>query len=551
VLKNGAIYFIGRFGAALVTLLSVSVYTRLLSPDEYGVYALVSSGALMAYAGMLQWLTLALARFLPAYHGREDIPLTHIATAYAATALLVLAGPGLLVPLLIPAPDTRTMLVLGVGILLVMSLAELALVTFQMRGKAYRYVQLACLRVAVAAALGVVLAYVGWGSVGLLCGVFTGHLCIALASFAEIRGSIHRSLLSKELFRELAAYGFPFAMTGALAAVINASDRYIIGILIGADAAGLYAAPYDLAMRSLHVLMMVVAMAGSPIIVRAYEAGGETATRRLIQRQAELLLGLALPVAIAYALLAPAITEVFFGEAFQATARELMPWVAAATVLKGFQAFCLALAFSLPKRPLRQTCVFVFGAVVNAVLNFLLIPRMGLMGAAVATVVSYMLILIGSFLSGRKLFSLPLPKVGLAKILTACAVWALILSPVHNTTALAPVLLQCLIGAVVYFTIFCSLDVGGTRHLLAGPAQLAFSILHPGLLGLKRWSCTASARLDRTDRRPRLCTALALKKGGTPHPVRAPSGQYGESPRAPRATQLIDPARSPRNHPFE
>jgi O-antigen/teichoic acid export membrane protein len=485
MLKNGAIYFIGRFGAALVTLLSVSVYTRLLSPDEYGVYALVSSGALMAYAGMLQWLTLALARFLPAYDGREDIPLTHIATAYAATALVVLAGPGLLVPLLVPAPDTRAVLLLGIGILLVIGAAELALVTLQMRGKAYRYVELACMRAAVAAVLGILLAYLGWGSVGLLWGVFIGHLCIVLASFAEIRSSLHRSLLRSQLFRELAAYGFPFAMTGAIAAVINASDRYMIGILIGADAAGLYAAPYDLAMRSLHVLMMVVAMAGNLIIIRAYEAGGEAAARPLIRRQAELLLGFALPVAIAYALLAPVIAEVFFGEAFQATARELMPWVAAATLLKGLQAFWLALAFSLPKRPLRQTCVFVFGAIVNAVLNFLLIPRMGLTGAAVATVASSLLILIGSFLSGRTLFPLPLPKAGLVKILTACAVWTLILSQVHNTTDLAPVLLYCLMGAVAYLAIVCSLDVGGTRQVLIRAAQLAFNLTRYARLKLK------------------------------------------------------------------
>jgi O-antigen/teichoic acid export membrane protein len=495
MLKNSAIYLVGRFGAAMVTLLSVAVFTRLLSPDEYGVYALVLSGALIAYAGMLQWLTLALARFLPAYAGREEVPLSHIATAYCAIALLILAGAGVLVPLLAPAPNTRTVLVLGVGILLGMSLAELALVTFQMAGKACRYVQLACLRVAVAAALGIVLAHFSWGSVGLLCGVFAGHLCIALASCAKMRGSLHRSLLRKEFFHELAAYGFPFAMTGAFAAAINASDRYVIGLLIGTDAAGLYAAPYDLAMRSLHVLMMAVAMAGNPIIVRAYEAGGEAAARPLIRRQAELLLGIALPAAIAYALLAPAIAEVFFGEAFQAVARELMPWVAAATVLKGFQAFCLALAFSLPKRPLRQTCVFAFGAVVNTVMNLLLIPRMGLMGAALATVLSYMLILIGSFLSGRELFPLPLPIAGLAKILVACAVWALILSQVRDTTALVPVLLHCLMGAVVYLAIFCRLDVGGTRHISTRALQLAFCIARPGLLALKRRSRADSRRL--------------------------------------------------------
>jgi O-antigen/teichoic acid export membrane protein len=43
----------------------------------------------------------------------------------------------------------------------------------------------------------------------------------------------------------------------------------------------------------------------------------------------------------------------------------------------------------LPKRPLNQTYVFVAGALVKVILNFLLIPRFGLIGAALAMVAAY------------------------------------------------------------------------------------------------------------------------------------------------------------------
>lgn len=478
MLKSSAIYFLGRFGAALISLLSVAVYTRLLSPGEYGVYTLVMSGALIAYAGMMHWMNAALARFLPAYQNQEGFLLSHVAMAYGVTALLVLAGAGVLVPWLVPAGDTRTALALGVGLFLTLSFAELSLVVFQMRGQAYRYVMLAFLRVTAAATLGIALALLGWGSTGLLVGAIAGHLCIVLPSLGAW-GPARHTLVRRGFFRELAAYGFPLAVTGALASFIHASDRYIISFLIGTDAAGLYAAPYDIAMRSLHVLMLVVAMAGNPLIYRAFEAGGEAAARPLIRRQAELLLGAGLPAAIAFALLAPAIANVFLGEAFQASARELIPWIAVATLLQGLQSFYVALAFALPKMPLRQTYVFTLGAATNLALNLLLIPRMGLIGAALATVAAYLLILIGSFLSSRDLFTLPLPVAGLAKILAASVVWTLILWPVHDTTALAPVLLHGLIASVTYLTILCALDVAGTRHLPVRVAQLAFGRLRP------------------------------------------------------------------------
>ena len=486
MLKSGAIYFLGRFGAAVITFVSVAIYTRLMSPGEYGAYALVMSGALLAYASAMQWLTLSLSRFLPAYQDREEVLLSHVAAAYGASGLLVLAGAGILVPWLIPATDLRVVLVLGIGVFLATAPAEFTLVNFQMRGKPYRYIQFGLLRVTAAAGIGVSLAYLGWGSVGLLLGVIAGHLCIVLPNLAGTWGGVRRNLLRRQLFRELVAYGFPYAITGALAALIHASDRYIIGLLIGTDAAGLYAAPYDLAMRSLQVLMLVVAMAGTPIILQAYEQDGEAAARPLIRRQAELLLGLTLPVAMAYVMLSSAIAKVLLGAAFQATARELMPWIAAATVLSGFQTFYLALAFFLPKRPILQIYIFALGAVVNAMLNFLLIPRMGLIGAAQATVLAYVLIVIGSFLIGRKLLRLPWPQAAFVKTVAACAVWALILWPVRNTTAILPVALHFLIGAVAYLTILCALDVAGTRPLLVRAARLAFGMMRPGWFGLKR-----------------------------------------------------------------
>ena len=256
-----------------------------------------------------------------------------------------------------------------------------------------------CCAWAVAGAIGIVLAYLGWGSVGLLVGLVVGNLCISLPNALTVWRVVRVKLLERPLFAELAAYGLPFAMTGALGAFISLSDRYIIEVLIGTEATGLYAASYDLVMRTLHVLMMVVAMACSPIVLRVYEAEGRAAAAPFIRRQGELLLGLALPAAIAFIMLAPAITFALLGKEFQQAARALIPWIAAATVLSGFQAFYLSLAFSLPKRPLSQTSVLFAGALVNVALNFLLIPRFGLIGAALATAAAYALITAGSLLA--------------------------------------------------------------------------------------------------------------------------------------------------------
>lgn len=485
MLKHGFIYFVGRFGASAISLLSVAIYTRLLAPGEYGVYALVLSAALTAYAVLAQWLTFALARFLPAYQGREAVVTIHIAAAYAVMAILVLLGAAVALPWLAPG-ETRTVLVMGAAIFLAMSPAEMVLASLQMQSLAMRYVRLALLRAVATTLIGLVLVFLGWGSLGLLVGVVAGHLCILAACAPAIRRSLHGAGLQRPLLRELAIYGLPAALTSGLGAVIHASDRYIIGLLLGVEAAGLYAAPYDLTMRSLYVLMTVVAMAGNPIVMRTFEARGEAEARPLMRRQAELMLSVAMPATIACALLAPAIANLLLGAAFRASAEQLMPWIALGTLLTGFQTLYLALSFSLPKKPLQETCIVGLGALLNVVLTFALIPRLGLVGAAVATVAAYAFILLASLHFGRRLLPLPIPGAGIAKTLLACAVWTAVLWPVRDTTDLVPVLLHVAVGGAAYLLIIASLDVAGLRRVSARAVRVALGAVRPLRPGARR-----------------------------------------------------------------
>ena len=180
MLTSAIVYFAGRVGAALVVLLAISIYTRLLSPAEYGIYALVVSGVTMTYAATMQWLAFSLGRFLPAYPEREDIVLSHVAASYLVVALIVVLGVLLATPFLELDANRFELLGLGVIFFLAVSFSELSLAVFQARRQPLFYIGFALLRVAFAGAIGIALAYFGWGSVGLLVGLVVGNLCISL-----------------------------------------------------------------------------------------------------------------------------------------------------------------------------------------------------------------------------------------------------------------------------------------------------------------------------------------------------------------------------------
>ena len=49
------------------------LYTRLVSPSEYGIYSLSFTAATLLYSAFLFWLRDALIRFMPVYTEREQL----------------------------------------------------------------------------------------------------------------------------------------------------------------------------------------------------------------------------------------------------------------------------------------------------------------------------------------------------------------------------------------------------------------------------------------------------------------------------------------------
>src|SRR5690606_30955381 len=72
LIKHGAIYLLSRIVPGLVAFASLVVYTRLLSPDEYGVYVLVIATVTLVQAIGFSWLDLSLLRILPAHKSSPE-----------------------------------------------------------------------------------------------------------------------------------------------------------------------------------------------------------------------------------------------------------------------------------------------------------------------------------------------------------------------------------------------------------------------------------------------------------------------------------------------
>lgn len=464
LLRHTAAYAVCRGLPGALNFVAIAVYTRLLSPDSYGRYALVIAGVGLFNVIFFQWLRLSLLRFLPSHQGN---PKGFLSSILAGFSLLVITtgSIGLLLALLWPDPTWRGLIGVAVPLLWAQAWFELNLELVRSKLNPARYGLLSGTRASLALCFGVLFLFLGFGVYGPLLGILIGLLVAGVwVPRKEWRGVFpsNTDFLMKELLR----YGLPLTAAFALSFVVGSSDRFLIAWLIDDKATGVYAAGYDITRHPLITLMMFVNLAAYPLAVRAFEQDGVEAARGQLRQNAVLLFSVALPASVGAVILAPNIGGLFLGEAFRSQAIPLIPWVAVASLISGIRAYYFDLAFQLGRHTLVQVFVIGFAALLNVILNILFIPVFGIVGAAYATVLAYVSSMILSAIAGRKYFPLPLPLLEMLKILIASFCMALFLWPLRGVTGLLGFSAQIIMSAVVYAIMVVVLNVANTRGKL-------------------------------------------------------------------------------------
>jgi O-antigen/teichoic acid export membrane protein len=465
LLKHSFLYLFARGLPGVINLLAMALYTRLLSPDDYGNYALVIAGVGLANMTLFQWLRLGVLRFLPSYQEKQTTFLSTILFGYI-TLVVVTGFFGTITLIFISDSVLRGLILFGLMLLWAQAFFELNLELARIQLVPRRYGLLSIVKTTVALAIGGSLAYLGFGAFGLLLGLIIGMLLSLSIQIGDWKYVRFRFIETK-VFHELLVYGLPLSATFILGFVVSSSDRFLLGWFLGAGATGMYAAGYDITKQTLGILMVIVNLAAYPLAIRALEQNGKEAARQQLSHNITLLLTIALPCTAGFALLAPNIALVFLGKAFRDTAVTLIPWIALGSLLAGIKAYYFDLSFQLGRHTIGQVWVAMAAAIANVILNLLWIPRFGLIGAAYATVTAYALGLFLSYALGRSIFKLPLPVRDAAKIAVATLGMSLALVPVVSLRGIWILAGQVTWGAVVFGILLLLFDVGGIRLVIS------------------------------------------------------------------------------------
>lgn len=453
----------------VVGLLTIVLFTQVLTPAEYGTYALAFSVLSLAQTAFLTWTEAAMARFHARAQADGRLP-DHFATLYRLWILAALALPAVAALVLrfwpMAAP-LKVAVAAAFAAALVKSLAKLSQERRRAAGEVSSAALLDVIQTVGGFALGLALALFGLGGAAPILGTgAVALLCLVFVLPTDLRRARNGAFDGK-LARAYAAYGLPVAFSLILSLVLATTDRFLLAAFLDESAVGVYHAGYSLGSRTLDVVFIWLGMAGGPAMVAALERGGQAALDDSAREQADFMVLLTLPAAVGLALVARPLTEVMIGPALRVGAAEVTPWIAASGWLSGVTTYYLLQAFTLGRRTTMLSVCMAIPAGANLALNLILIPRFGLAGALWATTASYAVGAVAAGVLGRGACALPIPWTTLSKVGAASVLMAGVVLALPSLGGLAELALKAGLGAAVFGVAALLLDAAGARARLA------------------------------------------------------------------------------------
>ncbi|WP_440971242.1 lipopolysaccharide biosynthesis protein [Peribacillus frigoritolerans] len=268
------------------------------------------------------------------------------------------------------------------------------------------------------------------------------------------------------ILKEFSKYGLPLTATFTLSYLIYSTSRFSLKYLGEYSDIGVFSVTYDFAQQSLLLLMMIINLASYPIIIKLLEDKKDKLVYQKLEENATLLFVVSIPATIGLIILTPNITYVVFGENYRYLAQKILPWIAIAGFLQGLKMYYIDLSFQLGKRTSMQIIPVTIGVIINILANLILIPEYGVLGAAYASVFTYIMLVFVSYYLGRKIFIVPFPKIELMKILFSGLVMCISLYPLLAMRGVFVLIIQVVIGLISFmFSIFIFNVSGIRKHM--------------------------------------------------------------------------------------
>ncbi len=401
LLSNTAILGAGTFASKVLVLLLMPFYTAILSTEQFGTADLIAQTANLLIPLASVGICDGIFRFtLDASEGKRSVLSTGVAILLGGSAVLLLASP--MMRLFGIISDYTLLIVLYV----IAANFHSAFANYiRARGKTTLFAVQGIINTSLTILLNILfLVAFDMGSTGYVLSVVVADftLCIFLFLAARLWREISPREVNRQTAQEMLRFSIPYIPTTMMWLITSVSDRYIVAAYCGTAENGLYAAAYKLpTLLSLVSGVFVEAWHFSTVKDASEGERAEFFGTVYVNFMSVMCMGASVLIAGA-----KIFTRILLSDSYY-DSWSFVPVLVIATTFSTLVSFMGSVYF-MKKKSAMSMLTAMAGALINVVLNFAMIPYWGAMGAAIATLISYLVVYVIRALHTRKYVRFPL-----------------------------------------------------------------------------------------------------------------------------------------------
>jgi O-antigen/teichoic acid export membrane protein len=433
-----AIYGVSTIVGRFLTFLLVPFYTNVLVPGEYGIVTYVFS--LLAFLNVVYAFGMESAYFK--FASERSSERTSFSTAFISIAVSSLVFSGILAAAAVPIGrfidlprEYHSIVYYGACVLALDAIAIVPFAALRRARRARRFAVIKLLNIIVTVGMNVVLlVVVRMGIEGIFISALVASVVTIVALFPTI-GQNFKPVFRTDLWRVMMHFGLPSIPAGLAAMAVQVIDRPILRSLTDDATVGIYQANYRLGI----FMMLIVQMFDYAWRPFFFATANEPHAKEIFSRVLTYFVAVMAGVFI--------VVTFFIGDVvtIRIAGRHLIHpdyWIGLGIVpivLLGYLFLGVSNTVSaglyIEKKTSYLPAVSIIAAGVNIVSNYLLIPRVGMYGAAWATLFAYATMAFGMYILAERVYPIHYDYNRLFKValVTGMVLMAHVLLPVGDS----------------------------------------------------------------------------------------------------------------------
>ncbi len=452
-------YSLAGLAGTFAGLISFPILTRMLSVGDYGLLSLIITTIYFISAFGKAGLQFSIVRYYAeAVSGKGPWSLDN----YYSTIVIGMLGTGTLVTLLwlffvfiLPEsiwnePRLRGLFIITAILVLVevaISMISGILQARQLSGwlSIFRVAE----RYSILMLIVFILYFVSQSLEGVFFARMTAQISIisVLAYFVLRNAPISLQAFSPSMMKDMLIYGIPLLGNELVYTILSLGDRYIIQWQLGSEPLGEYAAAYNLCEYVKMMLVISLFQAIRPMYFKLWAEKGKAETQVFVEKSLYFYLLICFPVVAGVSLIGPALLTLLTSGKYSEGA-VVIPYIIAGLMVYG--AHSMLGAGIMIKKSSVLVWITLAAAIVNIVLNFILIPYFGIEGAAIATLLAYLLMTVLEASYSQKILPVLFPVMASVKFITLSLIMYFLLKQINVGGILTTMLVQILAGGILY-----------------------------------------------------------------------------------------------------